>query len=172
VKRTAGQLAPGAIAAKLLPGRFHNILGFAVEKHVNIVKLCVGIDSVEHLIDYRARACGAGDDKPNRHVTRMFPRRTQEVLNGGSLYWVIKGVIRVRQKILALEEITGADGIRRCAIVMDPKLVRTIPAQRRPFQGWRYLEPENAPADLPVQKTKEDELPLEMQLALAEIGLR
>ncbi len=141
-------------------------------EYVNIVKLCVGIDSVEQLADYRARAVAQGSKAANRHVTRMFPRRRDEVLNGGSLYWVIKGLIQVRQRIIALEEIIGDDGIRRCAIVMDSELIRTKTAQRRPFQGWRYLDAENAPADLPRQRSKDDELPLDMQLALAEIGLR
>lgn len=137
---------------------------------VNLVKLCVGIDSVQQLIDARRMAARPGE--PNRHITRMFPRRADDLLAGGSLYWVIKGAIRVRQKIIALEEVTGTDGIRRCAIVMDPTLVRTAQALRRPFQGWRYLEPENAPADLPGPIREDDELPMELQLALADIGLR
>ena len=147
-------------------------MGVAVKNCINIVKLCVGIDSVDHLIEYRARTYGTDNTLPNRHVTRMFPRRASEILNGGSLYWVIKGTIQVRQKILDLEEVIGEDGVRRCAILMDPELVRTRSATWRPFQGWRYLEMENAPADLPVRKTADDELPLDMQLALAEIGLR
>ena len=136
---------------------------------IHIVKLCVGIDSVEHLAEYRARTYAPGE--PNRHITRMFPRRATEILNGGSLYWVIKGIIQVRQKIIGLEEVIGDDGIRRCAIIMEPELVRTSPAQRRPFQGWRYLEPDNAPADLPRQKAAESALPMELNAALAEIGV-
>lgn len=137
---------------------------------IHLVKLCVGIDTVEQLAEYRVRHYAPGE--PNRHVTRMFPRRADEILNGGSLFWVIKGTIQVRQKILALEELVGDDGVRRCAISMDPELIRTEPAQRRPFQGWRYLEPENAPADLPRSRARESELPMKLQLALAEIGLR
>ncbi len=134
------------------------------------MKLCVGIDSVEHLADYRTRTYAPGE--PNRHVTRMFPRRADEILRGGSLYWVIRGVIQARQKIIALEELIGDDGIRRCAVVMAPELVRTCAAQRRPFQGWRYLEPENAPADLPRARQSETTLPPELNAALAEIGVR
>ena len=140
-------------------------------EHVNIVKLCVGIDSVEHLIDYRARTYGKASSKPNRHVTRMFPKRASEILSGGSLYWVIKGEIQVRQRILGLEEVIGEDGIRRCAIVMDPELIRTVPVQRRPFQGWRYLEPAMAPPDLYDRRRKENPLPAELQAALADIGI-
>ncbi len=139
-------------------------------KHVNLVKLCVGIVSVEQLLEYRARHYAPGE--PNRHVTRMFPRRAAEVLAGGSLYWVIGGMIRVRQRVIGLEEETGADGIRRCAIVMDPVLIRTAPAPRRPFQGWRYLAPENAPPDLPPGRADDSALPPGLSAALNEIGLR
>lgn len=138
--------------------------------HIHLVKLCVGIDSIEALIAWRATRYAQGE--PTRHVTRMFPRRAEEILNGGSLYWVIAGHIQARQRIIALEEVTGRDGIRRCAIVMDPELIRTAPARRRPFQGWRYLDVGNAPPDLPVGRSQDDALPPEMQRALAEIGLR
>ncbi len=137
---------------------------------IHMVKLCVGVDSVEQLIEYRARHYAPGE--PNRHVTRMFPRRSDDLLNGGSLYWVIKGTIQVRQRIIRLEEVIGDDGIRRCAIVLDPELIRTTAAQRRPFQGWRYLEPAKAPADLPRARRAETALPPELNAALAEIGVR
>ncbi len=136
---------------------------------IHLVKLCVGVDSLEQLIAWREKRYTKGE--PNRHVTRMFPRRAGEILNGGSLYWVIKGHIQARQRIIALEEVTGGDGIRRCAIVMEPELIRTVAARRRPFQGWRYLAPENAPPDLPQSRNQDDPLPDDMQRALAEIGL-
>ena len=142
---------------------------------LHLLKLCVGIESVAHLQEHRAaqraklRAAGAED--VSTHVTRMFPRRAGELLAGGSLYWVIRGAVQARQHILRLEERIGADGIRRCAIVMDPEIIRTRPAPRRPFQGWRYLEPGNAPPDLPTGREAED-LPEDLQAALAEIGLR
>ena len=68
----------------------------------------------------------------------MWPKREAEILNGGSIYWVIKGLIQCRQKVLRLDEVIGSDGIRRCAIVLEPKLVRTQSSLTRPFQGWRY----------------------------------
>ena len=105
------------------------------------------------------------------HVTRMTPRRAEDLLNGGSLYWVIKGQILVRQEILSLEERVGNDGIRRCGIVMSPALIRTRAAPRRPFQGWRYLEQGDCPPDLRENVT-DDDLPESMSLALSEIGLR
>nr|WP_174829426.1 MULTISPECIES: DUF1489 domain-containing protein [Ruegeria] len=106
-----------------------------------------------------------------RHVTRMWPKREAEILNGGSIYWVIKGVIQCRQRILRLDEVIGDDGIRRCAIVLDPKLHRTQNALKRPFQGWRYLKPEDTPADLPKNREQDDALPDDLNRALAEIGV-
>ena len=138
---------------------------------LNLIKLCVGIDSIEDLIAWRARHNPNGLETRSQHVTRMWPRRADELLNGGSLYWVIRGVIQARQRIVALNEAIGQDGIRRCAIVMDPEIIRTAPAQRRPFQGWRYLAADDAPPDLRKQRTAEEELPTQLSAALAEIGV-
>ena len=99
-------------------------------------------------------------------------RAITELLDGGSLYWVFKGVILARQELRALEEIEGADGIRRCALVLSPDIIRTEGAARRPFQGWRYLPAEDAPRDLPAARHHDDVLPEEMARALAELGLR
>lgn len=137
---------------------------------IHIVKLCVGIESFDHLQSFRA-ARATSPESPSQHVTRMWPKREPELLDGGSLYWVIKGVIQVRQEILRFEERIGEDGIRRCAILMNPKLIRTQPAPRRAFQGWRYLKPEDAPADLFGTKRSEDELPVHLATALGEIGV-
>jgi hypothetical protein len=102
----------------------------------------------------------------------MWPKRQTQIEAGGSIYWVIKGLIQARQRILRLESTTGADGTARCAIVLDPMLIRTATAPRRPFQGWRYLEPADAPPDLPEHRQSEDALPPELAGALAEIGVR
>ena len=83
---------------------------------LHLVKLCVGIESVEQLITFRAQQNGAS----SAHVTRMTPKRGSELLDGGSLYWVIKGHIQARQQILPLDPVEGADGISRCAIVLSP----------------------------------------------------
>ena len=79
-----------------------------------------------------------GPDGLPRHITRMWPKREKEILSGGSIFWVFKGVIQCRQKIVRFDEVFGEDGIRRCAIVLEPKLYRTVQAPKRPFQGWRY----------------------------------
>ena len=139
---------------------------------VHILKLSVGTESVEGLQDWQLSPHAQGPDGLPRHVTRMFPRRASEVLDGGSIYWVIKGQILARQPILRLDPLTGADGITRCAIVLDKHLTRTQPAPRRPFQGWRYLNPADAPPDLPDFRDGDDALPPGMAEALAEFGLR
>ncbi|PWE30425.1 DUF1489 family protein [Pararhodobacter marinus] len=138
----------------------------------HILKLSVGTESVDDLEAWqKLRAEQAPDGLP-RHVTRMWPKRADEVLDGGSIYWVIKGLVLARQRILRLDPVEGADGIQRCAMVFEPKLFRTEPAPRRPFQGWRYLKPEDAPRDMPEYREGDDELPPELAEALAEFGLR
>lgn len=103
-------------------------------------------------------------------MTRMTPARREEVENGGSLYWVIAGAIQCRSEIVSLETVDGDDGIRRCAIVMSPEIVRTAAAPRRPFQGWRYLKPEDAPRDLAGLSAGGDDLPPHLRAKLLEIG--
>ena len=147
------------------------IWGDPVAKFVNLVKLSVGTETVEGLEAWQSGGAARGPDGLPRHVTRMWPKRADEVLNGGSIYWVIKGLIQARQKILRLDEITREDGIRRCAIVLDPDLIRVAPSQKRPFQGWRYLAPADAPADLAKSRTSEEPLPVALSAALAEIGV-
>jgi hypothetical protein len=139
---------------------------------LHILKLCVGADSVEDLIDWQDSHRHDWAGGLPVHVTRMWPRRAAEVLDGGSLYWVIKGLILCRQRIRALEERRGGDGILRCAVVLDPAVVRTQAAGRRPFQGWRYLPPGEAPPDLAGPRAREEALPPALAQALAEIGLR
>nr|WP_218958630.1 DUF1489 domain-containing protein [Thalassovita aquimarina] len=136
-----------------------------------MIKLSVGTDDVENLIDWQRLPQAQTADGLPRHVTRMWPKREAEILNGGSIYWVIKGVIQCRQRVLRLDQVIGQDGIRRCAIVLDPELHRTNQALRRPFQGWRYLKPEDSPADLPATRDAEDPLPADLSAALAEIGV-
>ena len=138
-------------------------------KFVNLLKLCVGAESVEDLTGWQADRFGTGTPF---HVTRMWPKRADEVLAGGSLYWVFKGLVLCRQRIVGLEERLGADGISRCAILLDPQAVRVEPMPKRPFQGWRYLDPKDAPADLRPGREAEANLPRDLAAALAEIGLR
>jgi hypothetical protein len=139
---------------------------------INILKLCVGADSVEDLLDWQRSQRAHWPKGSAVHVTRMWPKREAEVLEGGSLYWVIKGVILARQKITDLQQVDLGDGISRCALVLDAEVIRTEAAPRRPFQGWRYLDPQDSPRDLPKGRAKDDPLPAALAQALAEIGLR
>ncbi|MCX7286884.1 MAG: DUF1489 domain-containing protein [Rhodobacterales bacterium] len=139
---------------------------------INILKLCVGADSVEDLLDWQRSQRAHWPQGKAVHVTRMWPKREAEVLEGGSLYWVIKGVILARQKITDLQQVDLGDGISRCALVLDAEVIRTEAAPRRPFQGWRYLNPADSPRDLPKGRAKDDPLPAALAQALAEIGLR
>jgi hypothetical protein len=102
----------------------------------------------------------------------MWPKREEEILAGGSLYWVVKGLVLCRQRIIGLEERRGADGIARCAIILDAEVVRTEAQPKRAFQGWRYLDPKDAPRDVPKSRAVEGVLPQKLVSALAEIGLR
>jgi len=138
---------------------------------LHLLKLCVGAETVQDLADWHADPLSRGPDGRIRHITRMWPKQADRVLDGGALYWVIKGLVQVRQRILALEEVDRGDGVRRCAIVLDPALVRTRPQPRRPFQGWRYLEPAEAPADLAPGRAEEPALPADLQAALADLGV-
>ena len=139
---------------------------------IHILKLCVGAESVEDLTDWQIGQRPRWPAGQAVHVTRMRPRREADVLEGGSLYWVIKGIIQCRQRIHDLQGVTGEDGIARCAIHLDAKVVRTEAAPRRPFQGWRYLDPKDAPRDLAAGRHREDPLPTQLAQALAEMGLR
>jgi len=139
---------------------------------VHLIKLSVGTESVDTLTIWQQTKRAQAEDGLPRHVTRMWPKRGDELLAGGSIFWVIKGSIQARQRILRLDEVIGEDGIRRCAIVLDPPLIRTTPALKRPFQGWRYLNPADAPADLTQARENEDPLPVHLTAALAEIGVR
>ena len=138
---------------------------------LNILKLCVGAESVEDLEAWHRDHAHVWPEGRTEHVTRMGPRREAEVLEG-SLYWVIKGVILARQRIVGLDERVGTDGIRRCALQLDAQVIRTEAAPRRPFQGWRYLDPADSPPDRRMARAKEDVLPVQMAQALAELGVR
>lgn len=142
-----------------------------MDNSLNLIKLSVGTESVADLAAWQKTARARGADGLPRHVTRMWPRRESELLAGGSIFWVIKGVVLARQRIVRLDEVDRGDGIRRCGIVLDPEIVRTEGAPRRPFQGWRYLETSNAPRDLPRARADED-LPPALMAALSQIGVR
>lgn len=139
---------------------------------LHLIKLCVGADSVDDLMDWRTRSMkdrlASGQSRHMFHTTRMWPRREAELLEGGSIYWIIRGLIQVRQLLAGFEEVTGADGIRRCNILLEPEFQLTQPVPRRPFQGWRYLKAEDAPPDMEAGAAA---LPPELAAKLADLGL-
>ena len=141
---------------------------------LHLIKLCVGCDGVEDLEDWIALKLDekrrAGLPPEHFHTTRMVPKRVAELLDGGSLYWVIKGGVPCRQRLADIRPFTDAEGVGRCRLVFDPVVVRTHWQPRRPFQGWRYLEEKDAPRDLGGAGAA-DEMPLELQRELAELGL-
>jgi len=126
-----------------------------------MIKLCVGVSEVEWL---EARAASG---RPLIVHTRMTPKRAAEIEDGGSLYWVVKGTVACRQPILDITT-TGEGKTSRCEITLEPRVIRTAPLARRPFQGWRYLEAKDAPADLTLAEATE--LPQDLARELRELG--
>jgi hypothetical protein len=140
---------------------------------LHLIKLCVGADSVADLAEWQEKRLAQARRKKKpaelMHITRMMPKRADEIVGKGSLYWVIKGQIAVRQRILELRPVTR-EARPACAIVYDEKL---IPVQRRfhrPFQGWRYLEPKDAPADIKGRK-RDIQMSDQLRAQLTELGL-
>lgn len=139
---------------------------------IHMVKLCVGVSSFEELESYRnerAHWWGAdyGEDV-HVHRTRMMPKRAAEMAGKSSIYWVIAGAIVCRQPILRLQPYTDAEGKDYCDIIMAPDLIRTIPYPKRPFQGWRYLDPKDAPPDIAANDAENS---VEIAAELARLGL-
>lgn len=143
---------------------------------LHLVKLCVGAESISDLeswisvrLDEQRRT---GEAPEQRHTTRMVPKRRDELLDGGSLFWVIKGQVAVRQELLDIRPFTDDAGIGRCHLVIEPRLVEVDPRPRRPFQGWRYLAPSDAPLDLGGTGLAHlAALPEPMRRELRELGL-
>jgi len=141
---------------------------------LNLLKLCVGAESIQDLEEWIAETIAskaARGLKPEQtHTTRMVPTRAEELLDGGSLYWVIKGEVACRQILTGIVPFVDSDGIRRCHLVMDPVVHRVMPRPNRPFQGWRYLEQKDVPADIGAGGS-EPLLPDELRRELRSLGL-
>jgi hypothetical protein len=139
-----------------------------------LIKLCVGCETIAELAEWQASGRADFPKKGAPHVahfTFQIPKRTEELTAGGSLYWVIKGRVQVRQALVAIEAVRSRDGRKRCALVMDRKLVATRPRPHRPFQGWRYLKPEDAPADLGPFSAADGDGAASLKAELVELGL-
>lgn len=142
---------------------------------LHLVKLCVGVDTLDELnafIDQRLSALRArGEPAEQIHTTRMIPKRAEELLAGGSLYWVIKGNVQGRQRLIDIRPFTDGEGISRCRLVLEPTVCPTQWQPRRAFQGWRYLKAQEAPRDLADEDEGTLGLPPEMRRELASLGL-
>ncbi|WP_035619384.1 DUF1489 family protein [Hyphomonas johnsonii] len=135
---------------------------------IHMVKLCVGAETIDDLADWQARQLQRIPEPV--HHTRMMPKRAEEMLDGGSIYWVIKRAIRVRQRIIDIRAITDEEGRAMCELVFDTDLVRTYAQAKRPFQGWRYLKPTDAPRDLKTGEAARD-IPPDLDAALKQAGV-
>ena len=142
---------------------------------LHLIKLCVGCDSVadleewirERLKDKRKQ----GLPREHVHTTRMYPKRAAELTEGGSLYWVIRGELACRQSFRDVRAIVDREGISRCELVLDPKVVAVRPRPFRPFQGWRYLAPKDAPPDLDKAAPGIGDMPEPLRRELSDLGL-
>src|SRR5260221_251675 len=143
---------------------------------LHLIKLAVGCESIKDLKGWDAEPMATTRKKalPLRHIhiTRMTPKRDGELLAGGSLYWVIKGEIAAREKLIAIEPFRDKDGIGRCRLAMQPKVIAVSPRPMRPFQGWRYLAEDAAPADLTKSSAASvAAMPEPMRRELLDLGL-
>ncbi len=141
---------------------------------LHLLKLCVGVDSIADLeariaerLDGCRAAAGPGEQV---HTTRMVPKRGAEIIDGGSLFWVIRGQVAARQRVGAIRPFTDAGGIGRCHLVLEPRVVAVAPRPCRPFQGWRYLDETACPRDLDPEMPGAD-LPEALRFALRELCL-
>jgi hypothetical protein len=142
---------------------------------LHLIKLCVGADSVEDLAAWfdsgRADWKGPGGKRAVAHGTHQIPKRAEELLAGGSLYWVIKGRVQARQRLLSIDVAKDKEGRGRCALVMAPEIILTRPRAHRPFQGWRYLDPKTAPPDIGPYRGESGRGAASLKAELAELGL-
>jgi hypothetical protein len=142
---------------------------------LHLIKLAVGCESVRELKGWVAERMKTAKKKglPQRHIhtTRMTPKRGEEILAGGSLYWVIRGEIAAREKIIAIEPFRDSDGIGRCRLVMQPKVIAVMQRPMRPFQGWRYLAASDAPPDLGAVGSGVADMPEPLRRELRDLGL-
>ncbi len=142
---------------------------------LHLIKLCVGCNSVKDLEDWirekRKRLKKSGSAREHIHTTRMTPKRAEELLDGGSLYWVIRGQIMCRQRLMAMRPFVDKEGVGRCRLALEPKVVLVEPRPFRAFQGWRYLEVKSAPRDLDRAAPGAAAMPEQLRRELRELGL-
>lgn len=142
---------------------------------LHLIKLCVGCDSITDLEEWieenQVQHKRLGRAYEQTHTTRMVPKRGDDLLDGGSLFWVIKGYIACRQRLLDIRPFTDDSGIGRCRLVLEPKVMPVEPRPFRPFQGWRYIEPKDAPRDIGKGSGDLMTMPEALRRELADLGL-
>jgi hypothetical protein len=142
---------------------------------LHLIKLCVGAESIRDLEEWIAERLAEKRRRkqPVEHIhrTRMVPKRARELLAGGSLYWVIRGQIMCRQRLLDIRPYVDKEGVRRCGLVLEPKVVPVWPRPRGPFQGWRYFADKEVPPDLTKGTKGLTDLPEDLRRELQELGL-
>jgi hypothetical protein len=142
---------------------------------LHLIKLCVGCDTVQDVKDWIAEKFKEqkkrGAKPEHIHTTRMVPKRADELTDGGSLFWVIRGQVLCRERIRAIRPFTDKDGIGRCRVVLDGKVVLVQPRPYRAFQGWRYLPHGDAPTDLDRAAPGAKNMPEDMRRELRSLGL-
>ncbi len=148
---------------------FQKRFGGQSQKLIHLIKLAVGVRDIAHLRELQS--IRDSRDPPLRHRTRNKPKRAAEITAGGSIYWVINRVLQARQLVTAIIDDHWEDSSPCAGLVLHPTLVRVTPRSMKPFQGWRYLTPADAPPDLGDTPATGDTLPEEMRLALARLAL-
>ncbi|MFO1149120.1 MAG: DUF1489 family protein [Alsobacter sp.] len=142
---------------------------------LHLLKLCVGCESIADLEGWIAESMALwrrlGKPEEQVHTTRMVPKRIADLLDGGSLFWVIKGHVACRQRLLDIRPFTDDQGVSRCHLVLEPLVVPVLSRPCRPFQGWRYLEATSAPTDLGAADSTLSAMPEEMWRELRTLGL-
>ena len=138
---------------------------------LHMIKLCVGVDSVEDLEAQVRTRLSAGPGAEQTHVTRVMPKRADEMIGAGSLFWVIKGQVAARQRLIDVRPFTDGDGIGRCHLVLEPAVVPVETRPCRPFQGWRYLDTAAAPRDAGLLGPDLLALPDALRRELRDLGL-
>jgi hypothetical protein len=139
---------------------------------LHLIKLCVGVDTVKELEDWiKTRMKQRKTRRDHIHTTRMVPKRADELLAGGSLYWVIRGSVMCRQELMGVEPFVDKNGISRCRLILKPKVVLVAPRPYRAFQGWRYLPAKDAPPDLERAAPGAADMPETLRRELRDLGL-
>ena len=139
---------------------------------LHLLRLSVGTEDVDDLRRWQAARVFRRDGRDVAPgATRRMPRRRDALLDGGSIYWVIKGAIRVRQRLIDLAPDTDEAGRPCCRLLYDAALVETVATPQRAFQGWRYLTADRAPPDRDAGPVPDGDLPEPLRRELRALGI-